>query len=161
MCWWVQFSKFISSEDHCRNISALFFQQYKLTAKHALSSIKRKHKIPIPHTIDHDERCDFVAILAIIIDEPPEDGFEECFVMAEKLKHYVPNMADIEEAGIIAESVVLSLTAKKDGKEYPIGKDLVIRVHMYIASIVAAIKLYLATGPTGSFGPQYLLEVLK
>ena len=161
MCWWRNFSKFICSEEHCRNKSAMFFQLYKLISNHMLLSIKSKTKVPIPHTIDHDERCDFVAILAIIIGEPPEEKFENCFLMADALKYYVADKADLDDGNIIAKSICISLMVKKEGKEYTIDKDIVTRIHVYEAAVVASIKLYLEQGPIGSFGPQYLLEVLK
>jgi hypothetical protein len=161
MCWWTQFKLHIRSKDDCRNLSALIFQQYKTVAKETLISIIDIKKTPLPHTIPHDDRCLFVAIIAAIIDEQPSDGFGKCIEFAEMLKKYKADKKDIDESEILCASIIqaLCIAASATIKKYSMSSDTENHIRNYSAAVNAAIRSYIDAGSVGSFGVKYLLSL--
>lgn len=161
MCWWNSFKNHIASVDECRNLSALIFQQYNATAGTPLMSIEDDERTPIPHAINHDERCAFVAVIAAIVEEPPEEGFDACVELAEKIKEYKAPEEDIKDSSILARSIIhaVSNSAAKTIKNYTMSEDVGRHIIAFSAAVNAAIRAYNATGPEGLFTIKYLSDL--
>jgi hypothetical protein len=161
MCWWCGFKQHIKTEDDCRNLSALIFQQYRSAAGVPLLSIKSNgKKTQIPHSICHDERCSFVAIIASIIGEPPSTGFDESVKFAEKLKSHTVDKKDADESAVLSDSIISAVCATANIATNKLDNDIANRIRVYAAVINSSMRAYITTGPEGSYGVQYLINAL-
>jgi len=162
MCWWVQYKSYIRSKDDCRNLSALIFQHYRYITKETLSSYTiDDEKTQLPHHIPHDERCLLVAVIASIVKEHPSEEFDECIAFAEKLKKHEVDKKDYNESEILYDSIVSLICSVGKIKIADLDVNIAKHMRIYAAVINVAIRAYIETGPTGSFGMQYLFKQIK
>ena len=178
MCWWVDRKEekrskdktvsilHIPDNDSCRNLVVFIFQHYKLTVGEDMSSILSKVPTNFPHTMDHDDRCDFAAIIASIVGENPPEQFNRCILAAAALKNYKPDKKYIENSALLTQmlTIALSLTHRKIDKQYELPIDIKNHIILFAAAITEAINNYQKTGdknPVGAFSTKYLYAILK
>jgi hypothetical protein len=158
MCWWTEFHDRIKDVDDCRNLSAFIFQQYNGLIGEKLQSVINRNNVAIPHCINHHERGDFVAIIAAIVEEPPEmKEFTKSCEAAECLASYEPLYEDIRDSEIFAK--IISIAVTKEGKTLPDHIDSKLR--LFAAAVTASMREYKTQGEKGMYSIEYLYQILS
>jgi hypothetical protein len=167
MCWWTGYKIHITGPETCRNIVAIIFNQYGISAGEKMQSIKSEEKEPLPHTISHDERCEFAAIVAAIVGEPPDKGFDQCIKAAEELKKYKPSKKTMDMAVPLAKLIeeAVSAAPKKEKEGYELDEKIKIHLLAYASAIIDSFEAYKKTGngnaPVGSYSLKYLYSLIR
>lgn len=161
MCWWKEYKLYIKNKDTCRNFVALIMRQYHITTGNKMTSVVSKEGTRDPHTIDHEERCGFAAIIAAIVGEPPNCGFDKCIEAAAALKKYKPCDESIKDGAMLTKLLVNAM-AKDD--ECDLSDDIKMNMAIFSAAIIDSFKSYNKTGkagvPDGAYSLKYLYDLL-
>lgn len=158
MCWWQSYKNRINGPDACRNLVVLVFKQFEATTGNKLQSITSKKNIKMPNTINHDERCNFAAIIASIIGEAPEKGFEICIEAALKLKKYNPDDQAMREGQMLTKFLIDALTQSE--KEGDLEDSVKLHLSVFAAAVINSFKIYNQSGKSGSPDGPYVLKYL-
>lgn len=163
MCWWSNFGIHIKDVETLRNLAVFMGQQYKVTTKHDLTSIADDKKTPIPHSINHDDRPKFVAVIATILGDTTYPYIKSAEAAA-KLAEYTTSEKDEDLGSVLAKSIIASsqgIAREKTGKsDYAIPTETAILIKKFSVAYVNAVKKYIETGPEGLFTIDYLFAEL-
>jgi hypothetical protein len=159
MCWWVDFSIHIKDTDSLRNLAVFIGQHYKAITKHDLKSILDEKKTPIPHSINHHDRPNIVAVIATILGDVTKP-YPDAIKAAAALEGYDVDEKVAEKSAILAKNIITFAQeiakAKSKKDDYDVPEKTKALIKKFAAALTVAICKYVETGPEGSFTIDYL-----
>ena len=164
MCWWTDYGTHIKDDDDCRNIVAFIFNQYTDMSGTRMQSVSSNIKNVNPHTIDHDERCEFAAMVATIVGEPPKTEFDKTVAAVKKLKKYRPKKKDIKDSAVLSLYIIAAMEKhpKKYNDDYQLADDTKVIIRKFAAAVCSSMRAYLSEIKiTHPYSMEYVHNVLN
>lgn len=163
MCWWTDFGLHVKDINTLRNLAVLMAQQYKIITKHDLMSISDEMKTPIPHSINHDDRPKFVAVIATILGDDTTTKYTASVDIAKRLSEIKVEDKSDGKWTMLAKSIILSseeIAREKKDKHYTMPDETARLVKQFAIVYTNAVITYIEKGPVGLFTIDYVLAEL-